>query len=183
MECTSFKENNQLGAAMPIELNTKGNNETMYRQVRRFCALKGDYESMLILVCTKPTRNVPGMRLETVEEFLQFKRKTKNLSLLKTDSLEHVKDVFEIPITTEGDWKAPKNEWIYSAAISNLHKGNNHSGEYMDICPNCKEKPESEQHIGCTHHAGLPRLMQKGNPFDHECYKNTKRFRKRGKTT
>ena len=61
----------------PIEPNTKYNNESMYRQVWRFCALKGDYESMLILGCTEPTRNVPTMRLETVEEFLRFKRKLK----------------------------------------------------------------------------------------------------------
>jgi hypothetical protein len=65
----------------PIEPCTKYNNENMYRQAWRFCALKGDYESMLILACGEPTRNVPAMRLETVEEFLRFKRKPKNLSL------------------------------------------------------------------------------------------------------
>jgi hypothetical protein len=43
----------------PIEGNTKANNENMFCQVWRLCALKGDYESMLILVCTEPTRNVP----------------------------------------------------------------------------------------------------------------------------
>jgi hypothetical protein len=131
---------------------------------------------MLILVYTEPTRNVPAMRLETVGEFLRFKCKTKNLSLFKTGSLEHVKDVFEIPITTEGGWKAPKNVWIYSASISDLHKANNHSGEYIDICPDWQVKTESEQHTGCcTHHASFPRLTRKGNPCNHECYKNTKK--------
>jgi hypothetical protein len=164
----------------PIEPATKANNEQMYRQAWRFCALKGDYESMLILACTEPTRNVPAMRLETVEEFLRFKRKPKNLSLLKTGSLEHVKDVFGKSMTTEGGWKAPKNEWIYSAAISDLHKANSHSGEYLDICPDCQAK--SEQHTGCTNHAGLPRLTRKGNPCDDECYKNTKKeMQKEGK--
>jgi hypothetical protein len=50
----------------PIEGNTKANNENKYCQVWRFCALKGDYKSMLILVCTEPSRNVPAMRLETL---------------------------------------------------------------------------------------------------------------------
>jgi hypothetical protein len=159
----------------PIELQTKYNNECMYRQAWRFCALKGDYESMLILACAEPTRNVPAMRLETVEEFLRFKRKPKNLSLFKTGSREHVKDTFGSPITTDGGWKAPKNEWIYSAAISDLHKANNFCGEYTDICTDCQAKPASQLHTGCIHHSGLPRLTRKGNPCDDECYKNAKK--------
>jgi hypothetical protein len=83
------------------------------------------------------------MRLETIEEFLRFKQKTKNLSLLKTGSCAHVKDTFGTAITMDGGWKAPKNKWIYSATISDLHKANNFCGAYTDICADCQAKGQA----------------------------------------
>jgi hypothetical protein len=39
----------------PIEPLAKYDNECMYCLAWRLCALKGDYESMLILACVEPT--------------------------------------------------------------------------------------------------------------------------------
>jgi hypothetical protein len=64
MECTSFKANNQLGAATgPLSQAQYFILKICVTRFGGFCALKGDYKSMLILVYTEPTRNVPAMRL------------------------------------------------------------------------------------------------------------------------
>jgi hypothetical protein len=119
----------------PIEPNTKGNYENMSRQVWRFCALKGDYKSMHILVCAKPTRNVPAMRLEMVQEFLWYKHKTKNMLLLKTGSLEHVKDVFEIPITMAKPTIIVESTWIFApTARQNQHLSSTLAVSTMPAC-------------------------------------------------
>ena len=153
----------------PIEKATKRNNEQMFRQLWRYCALVGDYDSMLILL-PEPPANVPATRLE-----LHFKRKQKNSPLLKTGSSETVQDVFGAPMTADGGWVAPKNEMIFSAALSDLHRAHNHSGEYTDSCDACLAKPKAKQHTGCFHHSSSPQLTRKGNPCDHEIYKNSKK--------
>ena len=56
-----------------IKGQTKSNYESSWRQLWRFCAYKGDYDSMLMLLPSVP-KGAPSMKLETVEEFLRFKR-------------------------------------------------------------------------------------------------------------
>jgi hypothetical protein len=162
----------------PLEAKTLINLETFLRQFWRYCIIRGDYDSILILLSPAP-QNVPAMKLETVDEFLRFKRMSVNSPLTTTyrssTTNNQVKDVFGDPIFTEGGWKAPKNEMIYAAAIANLHYANNHTSEYTDACEDCRAKPANEQYQGCRVHAGCPRLLRKGNPVSHETYKNVKK--------
>jgi hypothetical protein len=135
-----------------------------------------------MIVCScyyhPPPPNVPAMKLETVEEFLRFKRTPVNTPFFETGcstSNKRVTDVFGVPMRTEGGWKAPKMEMIFSAAISDLHAANNHTAEYTDVCDDCRAKPADQQHHGCSVHSSCPRLYRKGNPVTHQTYINLKK--------
>jgi len=55
-----------------IKGTTKSNYDDHLRQLWRFCSIKGDYDSMLLLVTPTP-KHAPAMKVETIEEFLRFK--------------------------------------------------------------------------------------------------------------
>jgi hypothetical protein len=161
----------------PIEANTRINNESAYRQFWRYCVMQGDYDSMLILLPPAP-QNVPAMKLEIVEEFMCFKPVPVASPFPQTGSTSgniQVKDVFGNPMFTEGGWKAPKMDMIYSAAIRDIQCAHNHTAEYTDVCEDCRDKPAEEQYQGGFAHARCPRLLRKGNPVSHETYKNVKK--------
>jgi len=74
-ETLDFKyegENSTKLGNRPIEAKTKRAYDGMFRQLWRYSAMKGDYESMLLLLLPPP-KNAPSMRLDTVEEFVRFK--------------------------------------------------------------------------------------------------------------
>jgi len=145
----------------PIADSTKINYEGQYRQFWRFCAIKGDYDSMLLLL-PKPPAFSPAMNVETVEEFVKFKRKTKGETTL--DNRESpILDVFDCQITNEGSWKAPKNVDIFRAAIHDLHHANNHNMGYEEACDECMKLQGERRHHGCHHHSGNPLLKRKGD--------------------
>ena len=86
-----------------IKAQTKSNYESSYRQLWRFCAYKGDYDSMLMLLPSVP-QGAPSMKLETVEEFLRFKRlhNYTNQPLKKCNKDDVLMDVLGKPIRVEG---------------------------------------------------------------------------------
>jgi hypothetical protein len=143
----------------PIEANTRMNNESAYHQFWRYCIMRGNYDSILILLSPVP-QNVPAMKLQTVEEFLRFKRAPVNSPFPETGSTSgniQVKDVFGNLMFTEGGWKAPKMEMIYSAAITDIHCAHNHTAEYTDVCDDCRAKPANEQYQGCFCACRMPK--------------------------
>ena len=93
----------------PIEENTKLNYEKSFRQLWRFCVVKGDYESLLTLLSPRP-QNTPSVNVKSfLDEFLRFKRQTVDIDLLTFDGGAICEDVFENLMTVSGSWKAPKN--------------------------------------------------------------------------
>jgi len=136
---------------LPIKPTTKRNYEELMRQLWRFCAIKGDYESMLIMISPTPTSpgttnsvanndNVPAMKVETIEEFIRFKRKKGAIQLKRYDGTDLVKDIFGEAIITEGNWKNPNQTDIFSAAMTALHCAHKRTGVYIDVCENCCSK-------------------------------------------
>jgi hypothetical protein len=93
----------------PIADNTKTNYEGHYRQLWRYCAFVGDYESMLMLLQSPAPKHVPAMNVTTVESFLRFKRLPTGTVILTTDKSSAVTDVFKSPMTCEESWVAPDN--------------------------------------------------------------------------
>ncbi len=165
---------------LPIKPTTKRNYEELMRQLWRFCAIKGDYESMLIMISHTPTLpamttggvansdNVPAMKVETIEEFIRFKRKNGAIELKRYDETDVVKDIFGVVITTEGNWNNPNQVDIFGAAMTALHCAQKRTGVYVDVCENCCSKT-----CQSTAHSGYPRVFRHGNPATDTIFKNT----------
>lgn len=156
-----------------IGKNTKGNYETDFKQLWKFCLFTGDYESMLMLLSPSP-KNAPSMKVETVESFLRFKRNDTGMPLKDTPDRNMLKDIFKNDIHCEGTWKAPKNTDIYCAAIVNLHIENDQIGAYEEACEDCRKKPLNKRHNGCEEHSGYPVLKRHGDPTKHKDFINCK---------
>jgi hypothetical protein len=156
----------------PIEMNTSYMYEQQYRQFWKYCAIRGKYQPMLMLLSPAPL-NVPSMDLSVVEEFPRFKRLPPGTPLMSIDGSTQVKDILGTPMTSEGSWNAPKICEHFQAAIGNIHEANGRAGQYCDPCDACRALPLEEKHKGCQHHLGEPRLFAKGNPVEHQDFKNT----------
>ena len=154
-------------ANMATAETTKINYEEQLKQLWRFCAMKGDYESMLIMITPTPD-DVPSMRVETIEEYLRFKQQAKNQILKTYDKSGDVKDIQGTTIKTEGHWHAPRQAGMYGSAISAIHCQNGKGGEYKDSCDGCRNKT-------CTiiSHSASPRVERTGNPTAHFIFKNS----------
>jgi len=156
----------------PIADNTKTNYEGHYRQLWRYCAFIGDYESMLMLLSPAP-KHVPAMNVTTVESFLRFKRLPTGTVLLTTDESSAVTDVFKNPMTCEGSWVAPDSSDIYRAGISVLHVHHNHTTEYLEPCDDCRARSVATLHRGCSVHPGSPCTRCKDNPTRYVIFINS----------
>lgn len=156
----------------PIAANTSRLYEGQFRQFWRYCAIRGQYQPMLMLLSPAP-KHVPSMELSVVEEFPRFKRLPAGTPLMSTDGSTQLKDVFGTPMTCDGGWLAPKNSEHFQAAISDIHEANERGGQYTGPCDNCRALAPEEQYKGCQHHLGEPRLFAKGNPVEHQDFKNT----------
>ena len=84
-----------------IEPKTKNNYEGVIRQFWRFCVLKGEYESLLPLLSPRPNGS-PAVNVQRLDEFLRFKRLTKDMDLYMSDSVTICKDVLGNQMTVEG---------------------------------------------------------------------------------
>ena len=102
------------------------------------------------------------MKLETVEEFLRFKRLHNyvNQPLQKCNKDEILMDVLGKPIRVEGLWKAPKNADIYKAAIATLHHAHGQKQSYTRLCKECYKLPINKRHL--HHHFQCLFVMSKG---------------------
>ena len=156
----------------PIALNTSLLYEGQFRQFWRYCAMRGQYQPMLMLLSPAPA-HVPSMELSVVEEFPRFKRLPPGAPLMSTDGSTQLKDAFGTPMTCDGGWIAPKNAEHFQAAIADIHEANERGGQYTGHCDNCRALPLEERYKGCQHHLGEPRLFAKGNPVEHQEFKNT----------
>ena len=87
--------------------------EKIFRQFWNFLSYRGGYEEMLMLL-PDPPRGCPPMRPTLLEQFLDFKLKPTNTPL-------GFEDTFGNEMLSEGGWNAPKKEWAFTAAISELH--------------------------------------------------------------
>jgi len=126
------KKSTRLGNR-PVAENTKDNYEGNYRQLWRYCVITGNYEDMLVLLSPCP-KNVPSMKLETVEGFLRFKRQQKGVQLTKVSSSDPICDVFGKLLACNGKWRAPKNADIFKAAIMGLYKASSKRNTFHGFC-------------------------------------------------
>ena len=61
----------------PLAPCTKATYEEHYKQMFQYCCIKGDYESLLILLLPGSTEGVPSFEVNTAKQFVQVKRTQK----------------------------------------------------------------------------------------------------------
>lgn len=131
----------------------------------RFCALIGDYDSMIILhPCAPP--GAPPMNPATIILFVRYKRCLKGEPLLRNldDASSEVKDVTGNLVKCTGSWKDPGNKDGFQAAVRELHREHSHSGEYLTTCNDCLKLPLEKRSFGCLQHSCNARLFCRGDP-------------------
>ncbi|KAJ3114215.1 hypothetical protein HK100_001732, partial [Physocladia obscura] len=141
---------------------------TQFRGIRWFCALIGDYESMLIM---EQKRLLPECLLiseKTIEAFCRMKTGKKGTPLMLGGSPQN--DIFGNPVLCDSSWKNPKNMNLFLSAISTLHASRGNGGKYKEKCDACARAERRSR--GCFHHAGNPLLFRRGNPRMAEFVRN-----------
>jgi hypothetical protein len=159
----------------PLEETTKETYEEKFRQLWKFLAIKGDYESMLMLLPTPPM-HCPSMNANSLEEFFRFKRQQAGTQL-KDERGNPVQDILGNVILCDGRWKSPYMD-TYKASISDLHATNGQTSNYGEPCPGCLDLTPDIQHQGCEHHRGHCRIRRVGNPVESVIFTNTSRQQK-----
>ena len=134
---------------------------SVYRALRYYCCLVGDYESLLMLQEDSPKPFCPSMKANTIGDFIQWKRGTAKAPLLNKDR-QPVCDVFGHHMLCLGGWNAPMIVKQFKSAVTALHQVNEQRGQYYERCENCWELGFDS--IGCIHHLYQPQLWRKGDP-------------------
>jgi hypothetical protein len=157
-----------------ISRRTKDTYARHYLQVWRFCAIIGDYSSMLILL-QPMLHGVPAIKVETLEQFMCFKRRKNTEALVSmSNGGMPILDVFGLPMSCEGGWNQPTKAEQFKSSISILHRVREHTGPYYDVCDECYAKVGTARLVGCDRHSNQgARLFRSGNPTSHESFGNT----------
>jgi hypothetical protein len=158
----------------PIKGRTTTTYGEHYRQLWRFLAIIGDYESMLMLH-VQPTVQVPAMKIQSLQLFLKLKRQHSGSPLLDDDEMP-IYDINGKQVICDGGWKAPNKASQFQSAVSVLHRAHGHTSDFIDECDECKGgATEDARFRGCVMHANMGggRLYRRGNPTRHELFLNT----------
>ena len=158
----------------PLAARSVSTYEDLFKQMFAYCSMKGDYESLLMLMLPCGTDGVPSMKVSTVEEFLRLKRTAKNTELVDADG-EPVLDVLGGQIYCDGGWNAPAKANQLSTAISDMHEAHKQIGAYMEPCHECMRLPVEKKRDGCDKHLNMPKVHRSGNPTTDPLFKNSLR--------
>ena len=146
-----------------------------YKQFMNYCALKGDYDSMLIILLPATFTQVPTVLASTAEEFVRLKRSPRNTEIVATDGMP-VMDVLGAQIFSDGSWNAPGKAAQFQSAINNLCEEHGHRGEYTEECKRCMSLTGELRRQGCDWHVStFPQLQRAGNTTNSTVMKNTMR--------
>ncbi|KAI9321094.1 hypothetical protein DFJ73DRAFT_769282 [Zopfochytrium polystomum] len=100
------------------------------RGIQYFCALIGDYESLLMLLECPPTPICPSMKPSTLASFKRFKQFPPNTPLLDAHG-NSVLDVFGDAITRQGGWNDPGSANGFLSVMGGIHRSRNQQGPYL----------------------------------------------------
>ncbi|KAI8854053.1 hypothetical protein BC829DRAFT_439525 [Chytridium lagenaria] len=171
-----MEETSKTMTSMKHEPNTQRAYEKHFRGLRKFFERIGDYDSLIILEEKPPKHFCPSMRPESIDLYVQWKRRDPDeypLLLDRDDNL--VKDVLGEPIPTDGKWSDPRNlDQLYSA-IGDLHLTRKQNGPYKEVCELCAANAIlHEIPKGCRWHPLVPQVWSAGNPTESRLLKHTK---------
>ncbi|KAI9339167.1 hypothetical protein DFJ73DRAFT_961925 [Zopfochytrium polystomum] len=156
------------------------------RGIQYFCALIGDYESLLMLLECPPTPICPSMKPSTLASFIRFKRFPPNTPLLDAHG-NPVLDVFGDAITCQGGWNDPGSANGFLSVMGGIHRSRNQQGPYVSDCQHCleyerttrtdasiiNEANATRREEKCSAHKYHPIIYRMGNPLNSSTVHDT----------
>ena len=149
--------------------NTLRNMKCMISQMERFCALVGDYDSLIILHKNCPKHPI-AMNLDTIIQFVRYKFLPEG-TLLTGLNDEPIKDVDGEDVLCIEAWSSPKHIESFAAAVANLHRARNNGMPYVEVCEECQKSKNTN---GCRSHEGSRQRFRKGKPTNSDLFRNEK---------
>jgi hypothetical protein len=151
-------------------------------EVKKFCYLKGDYQSAALCHRTKCPVNPLPFRSETFMEYLDFKYTVAGTILKKHGTELPLLDVLGRTIKCQGTWHSPELSDKIRSAVYCLHNAyENLRGNYVVKCPTCvsihnayKEDAAFREgtYGACQQHASGSVLNSSGNVLNCVDVKN-----------
>ena len=187
-----LKNQHRKGSFARQVAGTNNRYEPVYKDLWRFFALTGEYDSMLLLLFPKQTREskkCPAMSVKACCNFLRWKRNPKGTVLLdgNTDVDDPVINVHtnEPMLSEAATYGANKTLDTAGSAIHNVHETHKHGGSYVEVCEGCSdsfdaswnEHGESAVFTPCRNCQVGSRLAtwyRHGNPTKDSDWKNNK---------
>jgi hypothetical protein len=159
-----------------IKENTTKSYDKHFRGFSAFCAILGDYESLLVIHDRAPDEFCPSMKPETIALYFRYKSWQKGDKLKDFLSNTVVLNIFGDPILCDGAWKDPGNSNQFLSAVTSVHAARAQNGPYKTPCMFCTEEwSKSQDSNGCRFHPGDIRVWRTGNPRNSDIVKNAYR--------
>ena len=149
--------------------------EQIWRGLRDFCFLMGDYQSAMILCREQCPADPPAVALGTAVKYLRFRYLEKGETVKDPFTDEVVKDRHGNVLKSRGDWNASSSSGLLRSALSKVHSHyDSTKGEYMEECVACKKIPLEDicKGHGCAKHPGLPHHRRRGCVTKHKKFKD-----------
>ena len=152
--------------------------EGIIRHLYVFCAIIGDYESMLIMLETPP-KHCPPMDPVTIRQYIRHKMSPPGTPMFADFDVEKVplRDVFGKHIHAQGGCQSLDNMKHNFSPLTILHQSHGLVGPFDKFCHECRQqllKYTAEKADGvipkCTHHtiygcgSASSRFFSTGNP-------------------
>ena len=160
--------------AKELEDKTKKDYWKHYRMLFSFMGMVGDYESMLMLLPRSP-QTCPSMNVETLYQFVKWKRGKKTEPLLDSRS-RTVKDVLGNVVFCNGKWSHESNAQQFFGSMTCIHNAFGQFSDYSEICEACVSLKAEGNDKGCNPHYFRPKFWRSGNPVKSVLAKAALRF-------
>jgi len=170
--------------ATKLAANTHKNYEQELHAIWNFCAIKGDYMSMLMLLPHPPgSQNCPTLDPNTLAQYVDHKFSDPYSPLfVEEGSRRRVTDIKNRPIFCQGTTQACSYFQTTYAAIGGVCEKNLFGGSYRPICRDCKSNGERGLTIPCNQHNPRDDSIRKivwswytGNPCTSDIIKKKKK--------
>ena len=74
----------------------------------------------------------PAMNVQTIADYIKFKRNEAFSPFIRIGETDQAIDVFGIDLTSYGGWNDPKNVDQLLSAVGAIHSARGHRGQYED---------------------------------------------------
>jgi hypothetical protein len=122
-----------------VGVRAANDSEDLIRKLYTFCAIKGNYESMMIMLESPPAHTSPIDPI-TIRQFVHHHMASPRTPLFVDFTIETVLllDIFNNPIHAQGACQSLDGMKHTYGPITILHEKHSHAGPHHNFCPECR---------------------------------------------